>query len=110
MDMNRQRQGLPDQDQTNKIVAEYPAHLHINLKPGYQGLGIGSRLIHTFEGHMQELGVTGIYLTTSNQNFKAVPFYKKLGFAILYQSEIISHPHFDDLRFLIFAKKLLNHP
>ena len=109
IEMTRQREGLPDQEQSNQIVAKFPAHLHINLMPGYQGLGIGSRLIQTFEDHMRRLGVSGVHLTTTNQNFKAVPFYQKMGFRIQYQSEIVPHPYFDDLRFLIFAKTLMNH-
>ena len=110
IDMNHQREGLPDQERSKQIVAKYPAHLHINLMPGYQGLGIGSRLIQTFEDHMRRLGVSGVHLTTTNQNFKAVPFYQKMGFSLQYQSEIIPHPHFDDLRFLVFVKTLMDRP
>jgi ribosomal protein S18 acetylase RimI-like enzyme len=106
--MSRQRDGLPTRKKKNQIIAEYPAHLHINLMPGYQGLGLGTRLMNTFETHLRDFGIRGIHLTTSNKNFKAIPFYSKMGFEIIYQSEAVQHSHFEDLRFLVFAKKLLD--
>lgn len=100
------RAALPDAEMIRQIEVEYPGHLHINLLPGFQGLGIGSRLMRHFETQMRNLGVPGLHLSTSNKNFKAVPFYHKMGFAIVRQSEIVPHPHFNDLRYLTFAKKL----
>jgi ribosomal protein S18 acetylase RimI-like enzyme len=88
------------------IQAEYPAHLHINLLPEYQGLGLGTRLMERFEAHLIDQGVTGVHLQTSNHNQKAIPFYKKLGFTVASQVEVTSHPKLDDLQFLTFAKKL----
>jgi len=88
------------------IIAQYPAHLHINILPDFQGQGIGSQLINRFEEHMCTLGVNGIHLGTTNKNNKAVPFYYKMGYEIVQESEIAPHPEFDDLRFLMFAKTL----
>ena len=92
--------------ENDPLVAQYPAHLHINLLPGCQGQGTGTRLIQHFEEHMIGLGSKGLHLGTSNKNFKAVPFYHKMGFKIVQESEIIPHPLFDDLRYLMFAKEL----
>lgn len=61
----------------------YPAHLHIDILPGYQSKGIGSTLMATFMDHMKENGVPGIHLGTSSHNKKAVPFYEKQGFTLL---------------------------
>lgn len=36
-----------------KFSAAYPAHLHIDLLPGYQGQHIGSRLIKTLTTHLK---------------------------------------------------------
>ena len=90
----------------DEITRAYPAHLHINVLDGYQGAGVGTRLMQQFEGHMQSLGVTGIHLGTTSKNLKAVPFYKKMGFEVVQRSGIASSPYFDDLRYLTFAKKL----
>jgi GNAT superfamily N-acetyltransferase len=92
--------------ENDPTLAQYPAHLHINLLPGYQGMGLGTRLIQYFETHMRGLGVTGLHLGTTNKNHKAVPFYHKMGFHIEHESEIVQHAEFDDLRFLMFAKML----
>jgi len=91
---------------TDPILSQYPAHLHINILPDYQGIGLGTRLIQHFEKHMRGLGITGLHLGTTNKNYKAVPFYHKMGYHIAHQSEIAQHPDFDDLRYLMFAKSL----
>jgi ribosomal protein S18 acetylase RimI-like enzyme len=92
--------------ENDPIISQYPAHLHINLLPGYQGQGIGTRLMMQFEEHMIGLGAKGLHLGTTNQNTKAVPFYRKMGYEIVHESEIFPHPLFDDLRYLMFAKEL----
>lgn len=89
-----------------RVIAKYPAHLHINLLPGFQSQGTGTRLMKHFEAHMWDLGIQGLHLGTTNKNLKAVPFYQKMGFEIVQESEIVPHPMFNDLRHLIFAKKL----
>lgn len=88
------------------ILTDYPAHLHINVLPGYQGRGVGGCLINHFELHLRSMGVTGLHLQTSNHNTKAVPFYKKMGFEVIWQSGIAPHPLLDDLRFIAFGKQL----
>jgi len=95
-----------DDAENDPIITQYPAHLHINLLPEFQGMGLGTRLIHRFEEHMRGLGVTGLHLGTTNKNHKAVPFYHKMGFSMVKESEIVKHADFDDLRYLMFAKKL----
>jgi ribosomal protein S18 acetylase RimI-like enzyme len=74
------RSGAGDSGRFNE---GYPAHLHINVLPGYQRLGIGEMLMSLFVGNMESQGVRGIHLGTSNRNAKALPFYRKQGFAVL---------------------------
>jgi GNAT superfamily N-acetyltransferase len=104
--MIREFSGGTEQAADDPIITQYPAHLHINLLPGHQGLGIGTRLMEHFEAHMRGLGASGLHLGTTNKNHKAVPFYYKMGFSIVHESEIVHHPEFDDLRYLMFTKKL----
>jgi ribosomal protein S18 acetylase RimI-like enzyme len=104
--LSKMREGMPGGEKAAQIHRRYPAHLHINLLPGYQGQGIGSRLMRHFEAHLVDLGVPGVHLVTSNHNRKAVPFYKKLGFTVIHESAILPHPVHDDLRLLTFAKQL----
>jgi GNAT superfamily N-acetyltransferase len=85
---------------------EYPAHLHINFLPGYQGQGIGTRLMKHFETHLVEQDAPGVHLATSDYNRKALPFCEKLGFTAIHRSVVLRHPEFDDLRLLTFARRL----
>lgn len=91
---------------TAALLSEYPAHLHIDLLPEYQGRGLGTRLMRRFEEHMQSLNVQGIHLGTTNHNRKAVPFYRKLGFQVVQAFQDESNPATDELVHLTFAKKL----
>lgn len=70
-----------------RAAEEYPAHLHIDLMPATQGQGVGTRLIHTLEEHLKEMGVPGLFLCVSTDNEGAIKFYNKLGFTELYRDE-----------------------
>jgi GNAT superfamily N-acetyltransferase len=61
---------------------EYPAQLHIDILPGWQGRGLGRRLMESYLGILRSRGISGVYLDTSSRNVKAVPFYEKLGFQL----------------------------
>ena len=38
------------------FARSYPAHMHINIKPGYQHCGIGTRLFAALTEHLREIG------------------------------------------------------
>lgn len=61
-------------------LAAYPAHLHIDLLPPYQGRGLGRRLIDRFTATVDAPGVHLGMLTT---NVRARGFYDRLGFEVL---------------------------
>lgn len=65
------------------IVADYPAHLHIDLLPRVQGLGLGRRLIERFCDEMQHRGVRGVHFGVHPLNHRALAFYAHVGFAEL---------------------------
>jgi len=67
--------------------ADYPACLHMNLLPDCQGQGLGTRLMGTFLDELRRRGVGGVHLGTSDRNLKALPFYKKMGFRPVRESE-----------------------
>lgn len=62
------------------MLADYPAHLHINLLPPFQSAGWGRRLIETELAVLRAKGVAGIHLGVSAGNAKVLGFYEKLGF------------------------------
>jgi ribosomal protein S18 acetylase RimI-like enzyme len=60
-------------------LAPYPAHLHINLLPDYQGAGHGRLLVSTFLASVAAVGATSCHLTVRKANTAAMRFYARLG-------------------------------
>jgi ribosomal protein S18 acetylase RimI-like enzyme len=60
-------------------LARYPAHLHINLLPDYQGAGHGRALVATFLASVAAVGARWCYLVVRASNAGALRFYDKLG-------------------------------
>ena len=70
------------------FYAQYPAHLHIDIDPDYQRMGIGHRLMDALLAHYKNQGVKGVMLGVDPNNTKGVSFYKKYGFVPLDQSGV----------------------
>lgn len=64
---------------------KYPAHLHINLMPDFQGAGYGSVLMRELFEHLKNKNVPGVMLEVDSYNTGAVAFYKKHGFKVLFE-------------------------
>ena len=107
MGMRKMRSDFEQEDEAVAAFrSEYPAHLHIDLLPEYQSRGIGTRLIAHFEAHLIGLSVPGVHLRTTSRNLKAVPFYKKMGYTVINETQVTAHHLFDDLKTYTFAKNL----
>lgn len=65
------------------VLAEHPAHLHVDLLPSVQGRGHGRRLLTTLFGALRAQGVPGVHLGVSARNPRAIAFYRHLGFGTL---------------------------
>lgn len=61
-------------------LADYPAHLHIDLLPEYQRSGHGRALMTAFLGALAFQGVPGVHLGMLTTNTSARAFYDRLGF------------------------------
>jgi len=61
-------------------VAAYPAHLHIDLLPQWQGRGYGRALMDTFLAALRKDGVPAVHLSMVTANTPARAFYDRLGF------------------------------
>ncbi|GAA1751108.1 GNAT family N-acetyltransferase [Agromyces humatus] len=61
-------------------LADYPAHLHIDLLPELQGMGFGRRLIDTLRHALAARGVDSVHLGMDAANTGARAFYDRLGF------------------------------
>ena len=61
-------------------LSAYPAHLHIDVLPAYQGAGHGRRLVQTFVGAAARAGAGGVHVAVSPTNTRAQGFYQRVGF------------------------------
>ncbi len=68
---------------------KYPAHLHIDILPEYQGKGYGTKLVKALLYELKRENIKGIMLTADYENTGAVRFYERLGFKTLIKSEKI---------------------
>lgn len=98
---------LDIKNEPSTLYKEYPTHFHINILSEYQSLGIGTMLMDRFENHIDGNHIKGIHLRTSNYNFKAIPFYNKKGYKLLYEKEGAAWPGIKNYKNLIFGKELL---
>ena len=64
-------------------LRNYPAHLHINLLPPYQRMGLGSALMKTLEEALVQKNISGVSLCVSKDNAGAIRFYERSGFRVL---------------------------
>lgn len=66
-----------------QILAEYPAHLHVNFRPSHRGRGGGGELIERFLRQAAEAGVAGVHAGVSETNEAGRRFFEKFGFVAL---------------------------
>jgi ribosomal protein S18 acetylase RimI-like enzyme len=66
-----------------QILAEYPAHLHINFRRPYRGRGGGGELMGQFLRQAAEAGVAGVHAGVSETNTAGRRFFEKSGFVAL---------------------------
>jgi ribosomal protein S18 acetylase RimI-like enzyme len=62
------------------LVAEYPAHLHIDLLERTRGRGLGRLLIERLLDELRDRGVPGVHLGVDVENTNGIGFYQHLGF------------------------------
>jgi ribosomal protein S18 acetylase RimI-like enzyme len=75
--------GYLNREEPELRLADYPAHLHINVLKGHRGSGSGRLLMEAYLGQLRNQGARGVSLGTTNLNFAAIHLYEKLGFKLL---------------------------
>lgn len=61
------------------LVNAYPAHVHIDLLPRFQGRGYGKQMMTTLFDKLAAAGAAGVHLGVSPRNTRAIGFYERLG-------------------------------
>jgi ribosomal protein S18 acetylase RimI-like enzyme len=64
-------------------LTAYPAHLHIDVLPGYQRAGHGRALITAFLAALRAAGVPAVHLGMVTANTSARAFYDRTGFHVI---------------------------
>ena len=62
------------------VVQSYPSHLHMNLLPRLQGLGIGSRMFAAWLSTAATRGIGPLHVAVNRANTRAVGFWQRVGF------------------------------
>ncbi|PSN64737.1 GCN5-related N-acetyltransferas-like protein [Corynespora cassiicola Philippines] len=63
-------------------LEKYPAHLHIDILPEFQGQGWGKLMVERFLGYLGEQGVRGVHLGMVRTNEGARRFYERFNFSL----------------------------
>jgi ribosomal protein S18 acetylase RimI-like enzyme len=74
-------------------LGDYPAHLHIDILPAFQGAGHGRALVQVFLDALAAAGVPAVHLSTLKTNLDSLAFYARLGFEPL----PVAHPKLEYL-------------
>jgi GNAT superfamily N-acetyltransferase len=62
------------------MIKPYPGHLHIDILPSHQGMGLGKKLIEQLRSVLKAEGCPGGYLGMVAANSRAAKFYETCGF------------------------------
>lgn len=65
---------------TKRYAGFYPAHMHIDILPEYQRMGLGTQLMDTLVNHLKQKKIRGLMLVVGAKNEKGISFYQKYGF------------------------------
>jgi GNAT superfamily N-acetyltransferase len=89
------------------MLAEYPAHMHINVRDGHRQLGIGRRLLDRFVDIVQDAGVSGIHLHTMREEDQH-PFFEAVGFSKLASRPFTAFRYLraPDMRYITYGMKV----
>lgn len=79
-DTDAHRYALDSTQLHRQFKDTYPAHMHIDLLPEYQGKGIGPQLIDTLLAHLRAKNCPAIMFSVWVHNTGAMRFYERLGF------------------------------
>ena len=63
-----------------QLLQQFPAHLHIDVLPEYQGRGYGRQLMSEYLGKLRLANIKGVHLVMAGDNVGAEKFYRKLGY------------------------------
>ncbi|MBF0679612.1 MAG: GNAT family N-acetyltransferase [Devosia sp.] len=79
-DLQRVEAIMKPHEAPTELVANYPAHIHMNLLERLRGQRVGTRLLDAWRDQARANGVKRIHLGASRSNAGGVAFWTKSGF------------------------------
>lgn len=67
------------------LADKRPAHMHIDILPTHQRIGLGTRMVDTLFAELRRKNVKGLFLITDTGNKKGPRFYEKYGFKLTHK-------------------------
>jgi hypothetical protein len=61
-----------------ELIARFPAHIHVNIREGLSGGGIGGDLVRAFAGHCCARGIPGFHAVTASES-RSAAFFERCG-------------------------------
>ena len=61
-----------------ELIARFPAHIHVNIREGLRGGGIGGGLVEAFARHCRERDIPGFHAVTAAGS-RSAAFFAKCG-------------------------------
>jgi GNAT superfamily N-acetyltransferase len=91
---------------TPDFTRKYPAILHLNIKEGFRGQEIGTKLIAAYFDYLKSEKISGVHLATMSE--QAASFFLSQGFQQLYKGKrsYFRHILHRDVPLYIFGKLL----
>lgn len=86
-EFKRRKSALKSIKSHEQYKNDYPAHLHIDILPEYQHMGLGRKLMDTLCNHLRNKNVKGVMFTVWYKNHNAIKFYEKYGFELIETKE-----------------------
>lgn len=83
-----------------KLLRQYPAHLHVNVRSESRGRGIGAALVDAFAGHCAALGLPGLHAITQ-ANTRAADFFARCALQAMARADWNGRP-------LVFMGQLID--
>ena len=62
------------------MVAEYPAHMHMNLLARARGKGVGRSLFLAVSSALRDAGAGGVHIGAFAKNTNGIAFWSAMGF------------------------------
>ena len=87
-------------------LAEYPAHLHVDLLAATRGLGVGRALMARWFDQVRAAGLRGIHAGVNADNTDGCRFFEAMGFTVLDRQSRMRLPDGRQVETLIYGRLL----